>query len=274
MRNLIVPPPSNRKQQWELNWKPEWRSFLFYGSIDNDTIHMIFSKNISNVKVFWFPTDQSPRIRTRCNDLKRKYGDSIKIIPGELNPQFRISHPFHVIYWNGSHHFLNLTKEFYHLYQYSSPTTQWIAHHVAPQRHLGKYPYGYLRLVVEHQWIDIDQWYEESSDRGIYDEAWCWFHFKKMPPMIGMESDSWDMPVEGRQFTGTKEWKIRERKVRITKWTALVEAAKTADEYESLEQELKRIEESEYDEVDEWALKIWNESPGQIIRSATRKIIN
>lgn len=277
MRNGVLTtlsqPSIKRIEEWRNYWNPDWKSFLFYGSITNDVFEFIFEKN-SDCSIFWFPLEQTPRLRGRCSDLKKKYGEHIKIFPGELTHQFKAKKPFDVIYWNGSHVFQKLIHEFNTLFRHSSTLTQWIAFHVAPQRNWGKYPYGYIRLGVECQWIKVNQWIEESSDRCSYDDAWCWFQFIKRPPFPDkIDENSWSMSVENRLYTGTPEWKLRERKVRITEWTAVLDKAKNADDYEELSKELQQILVSPFDEVDEWSVKVWNNSPGRVLQEIQPKFL-
>lgn len=264
----IATSSPDRIVQWNENWNPSWNTFLFYGSVGNDVFNLIFSKN-ENAKVFWFPLNNAKNFRTRAVELKKKFNDKLKIFPGDMTYQFKVVFAFDLIYWNGTHEFQQLKYEFNNLYRHSNANTQWVIHHCAPQRTWGKETYGYIRWCAENEYLKMDRWFEESSPRGVYDEAWCWVHFNSRPTHPNnISNDAWKMSPEVRKITWTPEWRFRERKVRITEWSSLVEKAQTADDYEELAKELELIEKSEYDEVDEWALKIWNKSPGKILRDA------
>ena len=249
-------------------WNKDWKTVLFFGPIYTQIIHKVYEIQPETI-IYWFPNSTNHRTRAKCSSFKKSYGEKLKMFPHELNHQFRVKYPFDVVLWNGDHTFLKMVQEINTIYRHTKKETQWIIHHCAPQRNWGKYAYGYIRLGVERQWLQLDHWFENGTKRGMYDDAWAWVHLLKRPPHPKtFNENDWKMAPEDRFHTTGEEWKLRERKVWISDWSARVESSRTADEFEALAKELEEIKASPYDEVDEWALSIWNTSPGCVVVKA------
>jgi hypothetical protein len=245
-----------RREIWETRWNPGFKRILIVGCVSIEEIFWMVQEFSSSFFIWLMPIGPKKRI-----NIPEELKERIKLIVNVPVKKFRGGQKFDLLYWNGSHVWDEMIQEFEYLRCFTHRNTQWVANHVAPHRNWGKYPYGYLRHGVEGEWIQWDAFYEESTTREVYDDAWVWFHYVRNPPTPGTTKapSSHKEPKERKKTVG-EMWEKQERLVWITNWTARVESATTKEELETLHAELMAIRAAApTHSEDGWSRRVWRE---------------
>lgn len=259
--NIFPTDSSIRRTIWQTRWSDKFQRILVFGCIPIADLLWIAKEYQNTIIVWLIPNGPKRRIF-----IPENMKNQIKLIVNVPLAKFQGRSKFDLVFWNGSHSWDDITNEFFELTKYTTRNTQWIANHVAPHRNWGKYPYGYLRHGVENGWAQIDAFYEESTNREVYDDAWVWFHLTSRPPTPGSTlcPKSHLEPAKRIKTVG-EQWEKQERLVWITDWTARVEKAQTIEEMETLQTELEAIRATAPTHgEDAWSRRVWREKCEQL----------